>query len=118
MIGRDSLKGVFRDSLKGGRFSSGRTLLFWLATGFLGMVMAGCASIQTNDLGANQSLVEIGEDSLERGEALESDNRRREANAAYRRALWAFRYHEKLTGEQPLLTDEALDAVKRTGDGR
>lgn len=77
-------------------------------------LLAGCPEQMHDDKGANQSLVEIGELSLEQGEALESEGRKAEANVAYRRALWAFRYHEKLTSEQPFLLDEALDGIKRT----
>ncbi len=76
--------------------------------------LSGCAETMTVDKGANQSLVEIGERSLEEAESLENRGLTRDANIAYRRALWAFRYHEKLTGEQPFLLDEALDGTKRT----
>lgn len=69
-------------------------------------------------MGAHQSLVEIGEHSLERAEELESRGRSVDANVAYRRALWAFRYHERLTGEQPFLLDEALEGVERTAPRR
>lgn len=78
------------------------------------LLLAGCPEQYQDDKGANQSLVEIGELSLEQGESLESEGRTAEANVAYRRALWAFRYHEKLTSEQPFLLDEALDGIKRT----
>lgn len=74
----------------------------------------GCPEQYTDDKGANQSLVEIGELSLEQGEALENAGRVAEANMAYRRALWAFHYHEKLTKEQPFLLDEALGGIERT----
>ncbi len=49
------------------------------------------------------------------GESLESEGRAAEAHAAYRRALWAFRYHRHLTGEEPFLLDEAVDGAERTG---
>lgn len=76
--------------------------------------LSGCAPIAADDKGANQSLVEIGELSLEEGESLENLGNKTEANKSYRKALWAFRYHEKLTGEQPFLMEEALDGVDRT----
>jgi hypothetical protein len=76
-------------------------------------LLAGCAGGAGNR-GRSQSLVEIGEQSLERAEAGERLNRPAEANVLYRRALWAFRYHERLTGEQPLLLDDALAGAKRT----
>lgn len=78
------------------------------------LFMSGCAANFGDDKGANQSLVEIGELSLEQGEALEDQGKMGEANIAYRKALWAFRYHERLTGEQPFLLDEALDGAERT----
>ncbi len=77
---------------------------------------AGCP--QDTDLdqkGAHQSLIEIGERAVEQGESLESEGRAAEAHAAYRRALWAFRYHRHLTGEEPFLLDEAVDGAERTG---
>ena len=76
---------------------------------------AGCDSGKPLDSGANQSLVEIGERSLEEAEALEGQGRAAEANTAYRKALWAFRYHQELTGDVPFLMDAALDGIKRTG---
>ncbi len=69
------------------------------------------------DLGANQSLVEIGELSLEEAEALEGQGRTAEANVAYRKALWAFRYHQRLTDDEPFLMEVALEGVERTGKG-
>ncbi len=114
----------------------GRTILVWLAslgegatalpalalalslTLALSVALSGCAGTARPDQGANQSLVEIGERSLELGEELESENRVSEANLAYRRALWAFRYHERLTGEEPLLLDEAVDGLDRTDTRR
>ncbi|MCD8138380.1 MAG: hypothetical protein LUE17_01135 [Planctomycetaceae bacterium] len=86
-----------------------------LAVGLLAAcLLAGCADMPEPDKGANQSLVEIGERSLEEAEALESEGRKAEAQAAYRRSQWAFRYHEHLTGEEPFLLEEALEGVKRT----
>jgi hypothetical protein len=87
------------------------TLCLFVACVFL----AGCEEYTEPDRGANQSLVEIGEQSLERAEELEDDGRRAEANVQYKRSLWAFRYHEQLTGEEPFLLDDALDGVARTG---
>lgn len=77
-------------------------------------MLPGCSDIPEPDKGANQSLVEIGEHSLEEAESLENQGRKGEASAAYRRSLWAFRYHEQLTGEEPFLMDEALEGIKRT----
>lgn len=79
------------------------------------ILLPGCENARVEDHGANQSLVEIGERSLEQAESLEGQGRASEANVAYRRALWAFRYHEKLIREQPFLLDEALEGIKRTG---
>ncbi len=77
---------------------------------------AGCPqNVDLDQKGANQSLVEIGERAIEQGDSLESDGRVAEAHAAYRRALWAFRYHKHLTGEEPFLLDEAVEGVERTG---
>lgn len=80
----------------------------------LSLALAGCGEEPEPDKGANQSLVEIGERSLEHAEELEGSDRKVESNLAYKRALWAFRYHEQLTGEEPFLLDEALDGMERT----
>lgn len=85
-----------------------------VAAMFLFALLSGCSDIPEPDKGANQSLVEIGEHSLEEAESLENQGRKGEASAAYRRSLWAFRYHEQLTGEEPFLMDEALEGIKRT----
>lgn len=90
-------------------FRGGFPLLF-----ILSLLCGGCAGDKPHDLGANQSLVEIGELSLEQGESLERQGRTAEANVAYRKALWAFRYHERLTREEPFLTDEAIEGAQRT----
>ncbi len=78
------------------------------------LLLHGCGELPLDDAGAHQSLVEIGERSLEDAEVLENLGQIDEANIAYRRALWAFRYHEKLLSEQPFLLDEALAGVRRT----
>lgn len=79
------------------------------------LFLSGCEKISDLDqAGAHQSLVEIGERSLELAELKENDNQIAEANASFRRALWAFEYHEHLTGEEPLLMEEARDGVERT----
>lgn len=88
-----------------------------VAAALLFILIPGCSDIPEPDKGANQSLVEIGEHSLEEAESLENQGRKGEASAAYRRSLWAFRYHEQLTGEEPFLMDEALEGIKRT-EGR
>ncbi len=64
-------------------------------------------------MSANLSLVEIGERSLESAERFEAAGHWRDADISYRRALWAFSYYERLTGEQPLLLDEAKDGARR-----
>lgn len=80
-----------------------------------GSLLSGCGKAPDIDqAGAHQSLVEIGERSLEMAEVMEGDGRDIEANASYRRALWAFTYHEHLTGEEPLLMEEAQDGFRRT----
>ncbi len=93
------------------RFSAVLILLAALHIPFL----AGCVEGATEDRGANQSLVEIGELSLEEAEGLEGQGRTAEANVSYRKALWAFRYHQQLTNEEPFLMEEALEGIKRTG---
>ncbi len=90
-----------------------RTAVLFLAVACL--FLAGCESIEEPDRGAHQSLVSIGERSLEQAEELEGEGRIGEANAAYKRSLWAFRYHERLTGEEPFLLDDALEGIERTG---
>lgn len=100
--------GIFR--LRGA-WSRALVCLLWLASPFW---LPGCGEEPEPDKGANQSLVEIGERSLEMAEELESDDKRVESHLAYKRALWAFRYHEQLTGEEPFLLDEALDGMERT----
>ena len=89
----------------------------FMAAAILCAALAGCSDIPEPDKGANQSLVEIGEHSLEEAESLENKGRKGEALAAYRRSLWAFRYHEQLTGEEPFLLEEALEGIRRT-EGR
>lgn len=78
-------------------------------------LVGGCSELRMDDHGAKHSLVEIGERSLEQGEALEARGNRADANIAYRKALWAFRYHQRLTGEEPFLMEEAVEGAKRTG---
>lgn len=78
------------------------------------LLAIGCEAVAEPDRGANQSLVEIGERTLEQAEELENEGRSAEANALYKRSLWAFRYHERLTGEEPFLLDDALDGIDRT----
>lgn len=81
--------------------------------------MPGCQKTKDVDqTGAHQSLVEIGERSLEMAESLEDRGKTGEANAAFRRAIWAFTYHQHLTGEEPFLMDEAVDGVRRTSEKR
>ncbi|MDR3078029.1 MAG: hypothetical protein LBV15_04615 [Planctomycetota bacterium] len=76
--------------------------------------LSGCAGPAGPDIGRGQSLIEIGEQSLEQAEELERRGRAAEANILYRRALWAFGYHEQLTREQPFLMDEARTGASRT----
>ena len=82
-----------------------------------GMLCGGCPEQKEPDKGANQSLVEIGERSLEQAEEQERGGKNTDAYLSYKRALWAFRYHEKLTGEEPFLLDDALEGVDRTSPG-
>lgn len=94
------------------RFRTG--LSFCLAAAFC-LFPPGCEQMGDIDQqGANQSLVEIGERALETGEEKEREGRKSEAHMAYKRALWAFRYHQQLTGEEPFLLDDALEALNRT----
>lgn len=76
---------------------------------------AGCPGEQPGHMSANLSLVEIGERSLESAERFEAAGNLKDADISYRRALWAFRYHEKLTGEQAILMDEAREGAERLG---
>lgn len=76
--------------------------------------LSGCTP-SGQESNAGLSLVEIGERSLEAAEHEESQGNIGGANDSYRRSLWAFRYHEKLTGEQPLLLEEAQEGLGRTG---
>ncbi len=78
------------------------------------LVPCGCETPIGGIDDANQSLVEIGEFSLEEGEHLENAGRKPEANKAFRKAVWAFGYHQQLTGEEPLLLYEAKQGVQRT----
>lgn len=83
-----------------------------------GFLFSGCDVQTTNHMSANLSLVEIGERSLESAERFEAAGRWRDADISYRRALWAFSYHERLTGEQPLLLDEARNGTSRMAKTR
>ncbi|MDR1533545.1 MAG: hypothetical protein LBU64_00370 [Planctomycetota bacterium] len=97
----------------GGRRRPGR--LFAGILILLGLAWSpGCSEAAGGGRGLNQSLLEIGELSLEQAEKLEARGKSGEANILYRRALWAFRYHERLTGEQPFLLDDARDGARRT----
>ena len=60
----------------------------------------------TND-NRKLSLVEIGERSLELGEKLEDQKLLVGALEAYNRAEWAFNYLQQLTGQTPLLLEDA-----------
>lgn len=59
------------------------------------------------------SLVEIGERSLELGERLEEQNLYVGALEAYRRAEWAFNYLQRLSGQTPLLLEDARASRQR-----
>jgi len=83
------------------------------------LLAAGCPESNPDRTArANLSLVEIGERALDNGERLEREGKRAEALAMYRRADWAFSYHESLTGETPLFLDDARDKVARLGGDR
>lgn len=81
-------------------------------------VVLGCKSQSDDTLGPGLSLVEIGERSVESGERLARQGNKSEAATAYRRAIWAFNYHESLTGTQPILLDDAKDGLRRLERGR
>lgn len=83
-----------------------------------GCLAGGCAPDGHGHMSANLSLVEIGERSLESAERFEAQGNWRDADNSYRRALWAFDYHERLTGEQPILRDEAVDGAQRMAKKR
>ena len=76
-------------------------------------ILPGCLEAESSHMSANLSLVEIGERSLESAERFEAAGNPRDAEISYRRALWAFGYHERLTGEQPILMDEAEEGARR-----
>ncbi|MDR0362791.1 MAG: hypothetical protein LBJ46_08940 [Planctomycetota bacterium] len=82
------------------------------------LALPGCPGAEPSRPVNTLSLVEIGERALENGERQEAAGRRDEARESYRRALWAFRYHERLTGEQPLLLDEAVRGANRASGRR
>ena len=80
----------------------------------LGLFAAGCPERNPDrTVRANLSLVEIGERSLDAGERLEREGKRAESLTMYKRADWAFSYHEALTGETPLFLDDAREKVSR-----
>jgi hypothetical protein len=81
-------------------------------------VLSGCTEEEHGHMSANLSLVEIGERSLESAERLEAAGNLGDAEASYKRAVWAFGYHERLTGEQALLMDEAKEGVSRLNHRR
>lgn len=65
------------------------------------------------DTWRQRSLIEIGERAIDTAEKLEAQELHLGALEAYRRAVWALRYHETLTGTPPLLLAEAEDGVRR-----
>ena len=99
-----------------------RTLIVCLAAA----LAAGCAAEATRpffgrskaDLEAQLakpglSLTSIGVISNDLGEKYEEEGARDKALAHYRRAVWAFTQVEALTGERPVLLDDALDNLAR-----
>ena len=82
------------------------------------LALSGCPDDEERHMSTNLSLVEIGERSLESAERFEAAGNYRDADISYRRALWAFDYHEKLTGEQPILLDEAAEGARRLAGRR
>lgn len=89
-----------------------------VAFAFCSCLFPGCSENNPDGQALGWSLVEIGEQSLDQAEMLEKQKRLAEANILYRRALWAFRYHERLTGEQPFLLDDSLAGVRRTAPAK
>ena len=62
-----------------------------------------------------QSLRSIGEQALRAAEEFEDAGRLDAARALYSRAVWAFGYQFRLTGEEPLLLEAARDGLERSG---
>lgn len=80
-------------------------------------LLPGCPETDTRHMSSGLSLVEIGERSLESAERFQMAGNREAAGKSYRRALWAFSYHQRLTGEEPLLMDDAVMGVRRWEKG-
>lgn len=59
------------------------------------------------------ALLDIGERALEDGERQTREGQIQAALASYRKALWAFEYHQRLTGESPLFLEEVQDSIRR-----
>lgn len=92
----------------------------WALVGLLGVwTMAGCegglwpAGRADSAAPPHMSLVEIGERALETGSTLEDRGLLDGAREAYARAVWALSYHQDLTGEAPLLLDDARGRQER-----
>lgn len=94
-------------------FASLRFALFAL----LAAATAGCElsaePAPSHEVSPHLSLTDIGEHSVATAESLEEDGLTAGALEAYRRALWAFEYHQTLTGRPPLLLEEARAGVAR-----
>jgi hypothetical protein len=97
---------------------TGDRIAIALALVLCSCLFSGCFGDNHDGQVLGWSLVEIGEQSLDQAEILEKQKRLAEANILYRRALWAFRYHERLTGEQPFLLDDSLAGVRRTAPAK
>ena len=92
-----------------------RRIIYFSFSGFCWVLLffCGCAENNAGTFNSGLSLVEIGERSFELGERYEDEGNASPALIAYQRSVWAFKYHEALTGNQPLLLDEAMAGVKR-----
>lgn len=92
-----------------------------LTHGMLGLFFCSCLGIEgcspflsssPRDSG-RLSLIEIGEQAIEKAEKLEAESRDQDALEAYERAVWAFEYHLQLTGTPPLFFEEARQGRDR-----
>lgn len=98
---------------------------FWisyLACGLLLAASGGCVAPTSGGregaaVPSRLSLIDIGERAMETGERLEDEELHLGALEAYRRALWAFEYHYRLTGREPLFLVEARESVARMEGG-
>lgn len=76
----------------------------------------GTAALEEQLAEPGLGLVSIGDISNELGERYEDARRWREARAHYRRAVWAYRHAEHLSGATPLLLEDARASLRRVED--